>query len=236
MVHGGSLREDLCLQNIQARSRMVLAYLLAGLIPKKYMDNKGFILILSSTNLDEALTGNLTKYDCSSGDINPIGSFSKIELRKFLKWSAVNQGIKTLEDIANAYPTPELRPLCEKSGKSIQIDEVDLGVTYEELNIFGKLRKNLRYGPYSMFISLLNIWKHLNPKQVSEKVKNFFKHYTVNRHKMTTLTPSICVGNNTAEDNRFDLRPFIYRSSWEHQFQCIDRKVEELMGEKSKGE
>lgn len=210
---------------------MVLAYLLAGLIPSKYMNNKGFILILSSTNLDEALTGNLTKYDCSSGDINPIGSFAKIELRKFLRWSAANQGLKTLEDIANAYPTPELRSLCEKSGKSVQIDEVDLGVTYEELSVFGQLRKNLRYGPYSMFVSLLSIWKHLNAQEVSEKVKNFFKHYTVNRHKMTTLTPSICVGNNTAEDNRFDLRPFIYRSSWEHQFNCIDQRVRELMSE-----
>ena len=231
-MEGGDIREDLCLQNIQARSRMVLAYLIAGLIPEKFIHNNGFILILSSTNLDEALTGNFTKYDCSAGDLNPIGSFSKIELRKFLIWSAANQGLKTLEEIAKAYPTPELRPLCEKSGKSIQIDEESLGLTYEELNVFGDLRKQSRYGPYSMFIALLSIWRHLDFTKISQKVKTFFYHYTMNRHKMTTLTPSISVGNNTAEDNRFDMRPFIYRSNWDHQFKCIDQKVEELLTER----
>lgn len=234
---GGHLREDLSLQNIQARSRMVLSYLLAGLIPSKYLSPDAFILVLSSTNLDEALTGNLTKYDCSAGDLNPIGSFSKIELRQFLKWSAANQGLKTLAEIASAYPTPELRPLCENSGKSIQIDEESLGLTYDELFVFGNLRKNNRYGPYSMFINLVSIWRHLEPAVISEKVKTFFKLYTSNRHKMTTLTPSISVGNNTAEDNRFDLRPFIYRSSWEHQFRCIDLKVQELgMGSRKNSE
>ena len=222
------MKEDLCLKNIQARSRMVLSYLLAGLIPVKYMNNKGFVLVLSSTNLDEALTGNLTKYDCSSADINPIGSFSKVELRRFLRWSARNQGLKSLEDIANAFPTPELRPLCEKSGKSVQFDEVDLGVTYEELNIFGQLRKDLRLGPYSMFLHLMEFWKHLDPAVISRKVENFFTLYTTNRHKMTTLTPSICIGNNAAEDHRFDLRPFLYRKAWEHQFKCIEQKVKEL--------
>ena len=38
--------------------------------------------MLSSANLDESLRGYFTKYDCSSGDLNPIGSVSKNVIRK----------------------------------------------------------------------------------------------------------------------------------------------------------
>ena len=38
----------------------------------------GGLLVLGSGNVDEALRGYLTKYDCSSADINPIGGFSKV--------------------------------------------------------------------------------------------------------------------------------------------------------------
>lgn len=30
----------------------------------------------------------------------------------------------------------------------------------------------------------------LTPSEVAEKVKHFFKYYSINRHKMTVLTPS----------------------------------------------
>lgn len=32
-----------------------------------------------------------------------------------------------------------------------QLDEVDMGMTYEELSIYGRLRKIFRSGPVSMF-------------------------------------------------------------------------------------
>ena len=34
--------------------------------------------VLGSANVDECLRGYLTKYDCSSADINPIGGISKM--------------------------------------------------------------------------------------------------------------------------------------------------------------
>ncbi len=36
------------------------------------------LIILGSSNVDEALRGYFTKYDCSAADINPIGSVSKV--------------------------------------------------------------------------------------------------------------------------------------------------------------
>ena len=109
-VHGGTNQQDLALQNIQARIRMVMSYLCAALLPwvravrgdhagadtatsapafaadsntdagadaaaatagtaaqAQAVTGNGFLLVLGSGNVDEALRGYLTKYDCSSG-------------------------------------------------------------------------------------------------------------------------------------------------------------------------
>lgn len=108
-VEGGSKAVDLCLQNIQARNRMSITYMLAQL-ELTSRNLPGFLLVASSSNLDEALRGYMTKYDCSSGDINPIGSFSKNALKKYLQWNQEN-GIKFVSQVLNATPTAELTPL-----------------------------------------------------------------------------------------------------------------------------
>lgn len=86
-----------------------------------------------------------------------------------------------------------------------------MGVTYDELSVFGRLRKVDKCGPYSTFTKLVYEWgSFLSPVEVgifvclleflyswqfhvykiAEKVKHFFFEYARNRHKMTTLTPS----------------------------------------------
>lgn len=54
---------------------------------------QGGLLVLGSANVDEALRGYMTKYDCSSADINPIGGFSKSDLKKFLHLAKERQVI-----------------------------------------------------------------------------------------------------------------------------------------------
>jgi NAD+ synthase (glutamine-hydrolysing) len=76
---------------------MVLSYSLAQTIPIKFKNS--FILVLGSANLDEALRGYFTKYDCSSADLNPIGSISKLDLRNFLLFSETAHGLKSLKGI-----------------------------------------------------------------------------------------------------------------------------------------
>merc|ERR1712157_74504 len=101
------------LQNIQARLRMVFSYFLAQLLPWTREDCKsgGFLLVLGSANVDEALRGYYTKYDCSSADINPIGGICKNDLRQFLLFAADNYGYSSLKEIVSAAPTAELVPL-----------------------------------------------------------------------------------------------------------------------------
>ncbi|XP_047341843.1 glutamine-dependent NAD(+) synthetase isoform X2 [Impatiens glandulifera] len=224
-IDGGSNTENLALQNIQARIRMVLAFMLASLLPWVHK-KPGFYLVLGSSNVDEGLRGYLTKYDCSSADINPIGSISKQDLRSFLRWAAVHLGYSSLAEIEAAPPTAELEPI--RSNYS-QLDEVDMGMTYEELSVYGRLRKIFRCGPVSMFKNLCFKWgSRLSPAEVSEKVKHFYKYYSINRHKMTVLTPSYHAESYSPEDNRFDLRQFLYNARWPYQFRKIDQLVSEL--------
>lgn len=228
-LDGGSNAENLGLQNIQARIRMVLAFMFASLMPWVH-GKSGFYLVMGSSNVDEALRGYLTKYDCSSADINPIGSISKTDLRAFLRWAAVHLGYPSLAEVEAAPPTAELEPI---RSDYTQLDEVDMGMTYEELSVYGRLRKIFRCGPVSMFKNLCFKWgSKLTPSEIAEKVKFFFKYYSINRHKMTVLTPSYHAESYSPDDNRFDLRQFLYNTRWPYQFRKIDELVKELNGTK----
>lgn len=54
-AHGGSASENLALQNVQARTRMVMSYLLAQTAPHSGTG----LLVLATGNVDESLRGSL---------------------------------------------------------------------------------------------------------------------------------------------------------------------------------
>lgn len=68
-----------------------------------------------------------------------------------------------------------------------------MGMTYQELTIFGRLRKLNKLGPFGMFQRLVHDWSidrerkpdddapFYTPAQVAEKVKKFFHFYAINR-------------------------------------------------------
>ena len=141
-MEGGTATENLALQNIQARSRMVMAYFMAQLMPwaTDPADKPlgGGLLVLGSANVDEALRGYYTKYDCSAADINPIGGINKRDLKSFLQWAAENKGIGVLSRVAAAQPSAELT-----GAEGAQLDETDMGMSY------GKTRHALPPSPVS---------------------------------------------------------------------------------------
>ncbi|KAF2725586.1 glutamine-dependent NAD(+) synthetase [Polychaeton citri CBS 116435] len=206
-VEGGSPNENLALQNFQSRSRMVLAYALGQLLPTPRR-GAGGLLILGSANVDECLRGYLTKYDCSSADINPIGGISKTDLKRFIAWAETNFDLPILREFLDAVPTAELEPITETY---VQSDEADMGFTYDELSILGRLRKSFKLGTVGMFERLAVEWSdRMKPTEVANKVLDFMKFYAINRHKMTTMTPGLYLESYTPDDNRYDLRPFLY--------------------------
>jgi len=173
-----------------------------------------------------SLRGYLTKYDCSSADINPIGGISKTDLKAFISYARDAFELPVLDSFLNATPTAELEPITE--GYS-QADEADMGMTYNELSVFGRIRKVERCGPYSMFTKLTHVWGSvMSPAQIAEKVKLFFFEHARNRHKMTTITPAYHAESYSPDDNRFDLRPFLYPTRFPYQFAMIDHAVAEL--------
>ncbi|OCK86406.1 putative glutamine dependent NAD+ synthetase [Lepidopterella palustris CBS 459.81] len=238
-VEGGTIAENLMLQNIQARSRMVTAYEFAQILPTtRNRPGGGSLLVLGSANVGESLRGYLTKYDCSSADINPIGSIDKSDLKRFIAWAEKEFDLPCLREFLTAVPTAELEPITETY---VQSDEVDMGMTYDELTIFGRLRKVNKLGPFGMFQRLVHEWGSdknrgpddnaliYEPRQVAEKVKRFFHFYAINRHKMTTLTPALHCNDYSPDDNRFDLRPFLYPSFWSSwSFKKIDEELEKI--------
>lgn len=231
---GGSPAENLALQNIQARTRMITAYLYAQLIPTvNKRPGGGGLLVLGSGNVDECLRGYLTKYDCSSADINPIGGISKTDLKSFLRWAQTEFSLPILQSFIEATPTAELEPITEGYTQS---DEADMGMTYAELSVFGRCRKEYKLGPFGTFQRLVHEWKDdYTPREVADKVKRFFHYWAINRHKMTTMTPSLHMEDYSPDDNRFDLRPFCYPpfyQSW--SFKKIDEVVEKLEGKEKK--
>ncbi|XP_044895632.1 glutamine-dependent NAD(+) synthetase isoform X9 [Felis catus] len=121
------------------------------------------------------------------------------------------------------------RPLFAVHGGSrrenlaLQNVQEDMGMTYADLSVYGRLRKVAKTGPYGMFCKLVSLWKDVcSPRQVADKVRWFFCKYSMNRHKMTTLTPAYHAESYSPDDNRFDLRPFLYNTSWPWQFRCIE--------------
>ncbi|TPX32426.1 NAD+ synthase (glutamine-hydrolysing) [Synchytrium microbalum] len=224
-VYGGTERENLALQNVQARLRMVLAYLFAQLL-LWVRGLPGSLLVLGSANVDETLRGYLTKYDCSSADINPIGGISKTDLRKFILYSRDEYKLEILDSFLDAPATAELEPI---TANYVQEDEVDMGMTYKELSVYGTLRKVARCGPFSMFTKLLQQWgPTLSPAEIAAKVKRFFFFYSINRHKSTVLPPSYHMSPYSPDDNRFDMRPFLYNAGWGWQFGKIDEAVKTI--------
>jgi NAD+ synthase (glutamine-hydrolysing) len=123
---------------------------------------------------------------CSSADINPIGGISKTDLKRFIGYAAKEFDMPMLQGYAHtllrsafmrmmepqltcsfldATPTAELIPLG--ADKRPQSDEEEMGMSYNELSVYGRLRKVEKCGPYSMFGKLLIEWGTLfSPAEV----------------------------------------------------------------------
>lgn len=76
----------------------------------------------------------MTKYDCSSADINPIGGINKSDIKKFLIYCSEKMDLPVLREVAGAVPSAELRPYNKNDSNTLQSDEKEMGFTYDELD------------------------------------------------------------------------------------------------------
>ena len=187
---GGSLREDLALQGIQARSRLVISYISSQVIPVKYK-LKSFLIVMGTGNCSEVVRGYYSRYDNSSGDVNVIGSLVKRHIKDILNYFAdTEDGFGLLKYIADIAPTAELKPT--EINAEEQTDESDMGFSYEELDFLTEEYKVHKKGFDQLLAAFDEKFKNkYNKGQIIMKVQWFYRCLLRYRYKCLTLPPSV---------------------------------------------
>ena len=166
--------DDITLQNIQARSRSPLVWMLANL--------KG-ALLLTTSNRSEASTGYATMDGDTSGSLAPIGGVDKDFVRQWLRWAERKLGYSALGLVNVQAPTAELRPPGSK-----QTDESDL-MPYNVLQAIERKAIKYRMSPLQVYRDLLN--SNLEaPKLLETHVALFFTLWSRTQWKRERYAPS----------------------------------------------
>ncbi len=174
-------KDDVALQNIQARARSPGVWLLA---------NVRQALLLSTSNRSEVAVGYATMDGDTAGGLAPLGGIDKAFIRRWLEWLCVSglEGfapIPALKVVTEQSPTAELRPPGAK-----QTDEADL-MPYEVLNL---IELGLVQRGYSPSEILENLKQEQGNKYSSEDlqiwVDRFCTLFSRNQWKRERYAPS----------------------------------------------
>jgi NAD+ synthase (glutamine-hydrolysing) len=170
-------KDDIARQNIQARTRSPIIWLLANLKQA---------VLLTTSNRSEGDVGYATMDGDTSGSLAPIAGVDKPFILQWLKWAETELGYTGLTFVNNLTPTAELRP-----AERAQTDEKDL-MPYTILVEIEKLAIRDRKSPAQVYQQLKS--RSLNPpittSQLKEYVKKFFHLWSANQWKRERLAPS----------------------------------------------
>lgn len=167
-------QDDISLQNIQARTRSPIIWLLANLKNA---------LLLSTSNRSEGDVGYATMDGDTSGSISPIAGVDKDFVIHWLQWAEKNLDRSGLREVNALTPTAELRPQ-ERS----QTDEKDL-MPYSLLVEIERLAIRDRYSPLEVF-ERFKEKNEFTEAELKEYIKKFFRLWSRNQWKRERLAPS----------------------------------------------
>jgi NAD+ synthase (glutamine-hydrolysing) len=173
-------RDDIALQNIQARARAPGVWMLA---------NVTGALLLSTSNRSEAAVGYATMDGDTSGGIAPIAGIDKAYLRRWLVWleRIGPEGLGPIPALAavNAQqPTAELRP----SGSG-QTDEGDL-MPYDVLDAIERCAIRDKQMPVEVWRRMRGLFPTHGAAQLAVWVERFFTLWSRNQWKRERYAPS----------------------------------------------
>jgi NAD+ synthase (glutamine-hydrolysing) len=173
-------RDDIALQNIQARVRAPGPWMLANVLGA---------LLISTSNRSEAAVGYATMDGDTSGGLAPIAGIDKAFLRHWLRWMETDgpQGyepLPALDAINVQAPTAELRPQ-----EASQTDEDDL-MPYPVLERIERLAIRDKVGPDGIFHRLEAYFPESSAEQRLAWVERFFRLFTRNQWKRERYAPS----------------------------------------------
>ncbi len=166
-------QDDIALQNIQARARSPIIWMLANI-------NK--CLLLTTSNRSEGDVGYATMDGDTSGSISPIAAVDKSFILSWLKYAETELGFKGLAYVNNLSPTAELRPK-----EMHQTDEDDL-MPYSVLVNIEKCAIRDRKSPIEVYERLKGVY----PDHVLLKswITKFFRMWSINQWKRERIAPS----------------------------------------------
>lgn len=166
--------DDIALQNIQARGRSPIIWMLANI--------KNALLITTS-NRSEGDVGYATMDGDTSGSIAPIAGVDKHFIRSWLKWCEKNLDQPGLKYVNALTPTAELRP-----EEHAQTDEKDL-MPYEVMVEIEVLAIRDRLSPIQVYNKLLK--KDLAEANLLKSyILKFFRLWSRNQWKRERIAPS----------------------------------------------
>ena len=167
-------QDDIALQNIQARARSPIIWMLA---------NVTNCLLLTTSNRSEGDVGYATMDGDTSGSLAPIAAVDKVFIRQWLVWAERELGYSGLHRVNNLTPTAELRPRDQN-----QSDESDL-MPYPVLVAIEREGIRNRKSPLEVF----NILKtqELEPEELlKQHIKTFFRLWSRNQWKRERIAPA----------------------------------------------
>lgn len=201
--------DDLTLQNIQARARSPVIWMLANLESS---------LLITTSNRSEGDVGYATMDGDTSGSLAPIAGMDKYFILRWLKWAEKHLGYSALSMVNSLTPTAELRPKGE-----IQTDETDL-MPYKVLVEIEKLAVYRHLSPVTVYYQLKS--KNLaDPVILKKYITKFYQLWARNQWKRERLAPSFHLDDFNVDPRtwcRFPILSGSYRRELEELNKIID--------------
>ncbi len=176
-------KDDVTLQNIQARVRAPSIWMLANLRAS---------VLLTTSNRSECAVGYATMDGDTAGGLAPLGGIDKSYLRQWLRWLEKKsllglEPIPALGVINSQQPTAELRPSTHASGP--QTDEADL-MPYDFLEAVEDSAIRDKHTPCEVLQELLPRYPEHAPQQLAQWIERFFRLWCQNQWKRERIAPS----------------------------------------------
>lgn len=167
-------KDDIALQNIQARARSPIIWMLANIHQA---------LLLSTSNRSEGDVGYATMDGDTSGGLSPIAAVPKDFILQWLRWAEKERGYEGLADVNALQPSAELRPL-----ETRQTDEEDL-MPYPVITAIEKLAIRDKRSPADIYL-ILKEELSLESALLKTYIRKFFGLWSRNQWKRERLAPS----------------------------------------------
>lgn len=196
--------DDISLQNIQARARSPIIWLLANIKRS---------ILLTTSNRSEGDVGYATMDGDTSGSLAPIAGIHKTFILQWLRWAEKELGYAGLNPVNNLQPTAELRPL-ERN----QTDESDL-MPYKILAAIehhGIFERNTPAEIYQKMKADVS-----DPQQLKNYIKKFFRLWSINQWKRERYAPSFHLDDMNVDPRSWCRFP-ILSSGFAQELEALD--------------